>query len=189
MTRHVSNGEMSRLLGALVDAIGEDSKVMFHRAFDEIDLENVRKAVDAGRPDRFDLFFNHPFRMVRSGLLLHLMGKGSDLHFLFEHADFVERHFRFWLEDVEGFSCCADKSRTIMCSLARYFLKLQAGVEERIVFDRSAPYTYHLPEKIFSSHEEILEFFHAIKFLYAGKGEQYREVCRRLDIDFTGEMR
>lgn len=97
------------------------------------------------------------------------------IEFLLLNSDFVESHFRRYIEEIEGTACCADKSRTIVASLAKYFTK---GKE--IEFDYSGEYTYHLPKLVFTHHSEIVDFFDGLHSFYYGNPERYFEVSKDL---------
>lgn len=97
------------------------------------------------------------------------------LEFLFLSADFVKINFQRYIEEIEGSACCADKSRTIVARLARYF-----ATGEEIVFDYSGEYTYHLPQQIFRHHSEIIDFFEGLRSFYYGNPDPYFEASKGL---------
>ena len=115
--------------------------------------------------------FMYPLDQLLEGMLASAIPNSEDAHFIFKNSQFVDAHFRALIVKYEGNSCCADKTRTVIRALLEY---LTTGKE--IGFDRSQQYTFHLPKKVFASHQEILEYFKAIQRLFYGQSEAYLAV-------------
>jgi len=167
-------------LSALMGTIDAESVALFHRIFEGQDLKDVEQALKTGRPDIFDILFNYPVRRVTNGLVQAFLGRNRDLAFLYEKADFVEMHLKRRFDLIEGMPCCADKSRTILRALARHFAD-EAG--RPIQFNYAQEVTYHLPQKILRTHDEIIAFFDALKGLYYGRFEPYVALCAAQEED------
>lgn len=101
--------------------------------------------------------------------------KLDDLVFLYQHESYFKSHFCKLFEQYEGWGCSADKARTILRALERFFI---TGKE--IQFDYSGEYTYHLPKKILSNHKEILDFYYGLTHLYFGNPFKYLELLANL---------
>lgn len=167
-------------LSALMGTIDAESVALFHRIFEGQDLKNVEQALKTGRPDIFDIRFNYPVRRVTNGLVQAFLGRNRDLAFLYEKADFVEMHLKRRFDHIEGMPCCADKARTVLRALARHFAD-EAG--RPIQFNYAQEITYHLPQKILRTHDEIITFFNALKGLYYGRFEPYVALCAAQEKD------
>lgn len=172
--------DIQSTLSALMGAIDAESVTLFHRIFEGQDLKDVEQALKTGRPDIFDILFNYPVRRVTNGLVQVFLGRNRDLAFLYEKADFVEMHLKRRFDLIEGMPCCADKSRTVLRALARHFAD-ESG--RPIQFNYAQEVTYHLPQKILRTHDEIIAFFDALKGLYYGRFEPYVALCAAQEED------
>jgi len=112
----------------------------------------------------------YPFETLVSGLINVEISNNDDVEFIYKHSQFVERHFQRFIENLEGSACCADKSGIIIRRLVKWFLK-----NEKIEFDYAQEYTYHLPKKIFKTHDEIIQFYQGVKSLYYGNPIKYMQ--------------
>lgn len=127
-----------------------------------------------GKFDDFESFYLsviYPFENFINSFVKSEISDSPDVMFLMRHSQFVEGHFRTIIEHREGLSCCADKSRTIMRGLIRFYAE---GI--RIAFDYNGKYTFHLPKEVFTSHDEIVEFYSSLKMLYYGNGDTYVKI-------------
>lgn len=75
----------------------------------------------------------------------------------------------------EGSACCADKTGTVLRSIAMRYV-----CGKPIVFDFAGKYTYHLPSKILRTEAEILACFHALYRLYYGNPAEYLQFLHSL---------
>lgn len=105
------------------------------------------------------------------GIVEHVFSDGrenSEISFLIKQYDFVYHHLEQLFTKFEGHACSVDKTRTV---LAHLLLNKARGT--RVVFDYNGEWTYHLPKKIMTSHDEVIEFFDAMIHLYYGRYEKY----------------
>lgn len=139
----------------------------------------AEKLVEAGviSPERVagiktveDFFFAliYPYQKFLDGFISIHFSRNNNAQWLFTHHGYVENHFQKLIAMHEGTACCADKSRTIINALARW---LKDGTE--IVWNYEGEYTFHLPKKVFTTHESIALFFEALMSLYYGNPEKY----------------
>lgn len=153
------------------DAFGASLDASRNEAFDEIaDNELFVKATECakrGDYEMFDMQLLHPYREVVSALLSRVTSS-SEAQFLIENGEFVDRFFEKMFTRFEGMPCCADKSRTIIKALIRFYT-----TGKRIGFNYDGEYTYHLPTKIFKDHDQIVEYFRGIWGLYYGNHDNY----------------
>lgn len=84
-----------------------------------------------------------------------------EAQFLIEHTDYVENHFRSFIQKVEGGACCVDKTWQIINGLLAFFLEKISEIE------------IGWRETIFTTHNECITFFEAIKSMYFGNYEKY----------------
>jgi len=143
-------------------------KIMDDEAVKDYDTVKDLLKVDTSSPEQFWFSFSYPISKVISTLIKKDAAHKEELLFLYKHYSFVETHFSALFSSVEGGPCCADKSRTMVSFLARYF---KTG--EEIELDYTQEYTYHLPNKILKTREDILEYFNALWALYYGRSEKY----------------
>jgi hypothetical protein len=95
--------------------------------------------------------------------------------FIFSNYNFIEHHFVYWIKEVEGWQCSADKSRTIVKRLLAFY---KEGT--KIEFDYSGEYTFHLPKIIFTTHDSIIEFYKGLKDLKYGNPTNYLAALKSL---------
>lgn len=136
----------------------------------EKDYDTVKDLlkVDTSSPEQFWFSFSYPISKVISALIKKDAAHKEELLFLYKNYSFVNTHYRELFSSVEGGPCCADKSRTMVNVLARYF---RTGNDFEL--DYNQEYTYHLPNKILKTQEDILGYFNALWALYYGKSEKY----------------
>jgi len=155
-------------LGGVLDALSKGNSEAFEA------VENhaaVQKAIDLAKAGKFEEFYfalMYPFEQVMDSIAQRALPESRNAQFLMKHSEFVESHFVNLIEKYEGRACSADKSRTILSHLLAFFIK-----GKRIEFNYAQEYTYHLPKKIFTTHEEILGFFEGVQRLYYGRPDEY----------------
>lgn len=151
-----------------------------NNAFEKEDNENYEQIKDlikanVSTPEKFHYSFTYKIQRIISVLIKKDAVHQSELVFLYENYDMVNLHFQKLFQKYEGWACSADKSRTITCHLARFF---RTG--KYIEFDYSQEYTYHLPEKIFKTHDEIFTMFYGIWCFSIGNPIPYIENLKTL---------
>jgi len=119
----------------------------------------------------------YPFEEYISGLVRSEISNNRDVVFIFQNSQFIENHFVKLIETIEGSACSADKSRTI---LKRLFDFYKNG--NKINFDYTQEYTFHLPKIVFKTHENIIEFYEGLKNLYYGNNEKYLKALLNIKI-------
>lgn len=105
---------------------------------------------------------------ILEGIVEHVFGDNYEIAFLIKQYDFLYHHLEKLFTKFEGHACCVDKTRTVLA-----LLLLNKAKGTRIEFDYDGEWTYHLPKKIMTSHEEVIEFFDAMINLYYGRHEKY----------------
>lgn len=144
---------------------------------DSIDAENIelyKRVIDSGKIGRFDgpdQFFYavlYTWENFIEGYIKSEISTNEDVLFIYQNSQFIDRHFTNLFEKIEGPACSSDKSRTIIRGLVSFF-----GDGQKIKFNYDSKYTYHLPKKIFKTHNEILKFYNGLKKLIYGHGEEY----------------
>lgn len=162
------------LTAMLSSLSGDDHEMYLAASADPMVQEAAQMARDR-KIDQFYLALQYPVENLVRGLLTAEMPGNADAHFLMAHSQFVEGHLKTLIKKYEGWSCCADKSRTMMQALLKYFL-----TDKPIVFDYTQKFTYHLPVKVLNTHESLTEFFKGLKFLYYGNPDHYLKALAKL---------
>ncbi|MCC5610986.1 hypothetical protein LC612_30615 [Nostoc sp. CHAB 5834] len=158
---------IASLMDALVNSFQSEQLEAADALAEQPLIKEAREALESHRLDYFWLSF-HPLNQAIDGLIAQAYPQSRKAQYLARHYAFVSNHFRALIEQYEGSSCCADKTRTIIKAILRSLLTSQP-----IQFDYQQKYTFHLPERIFKTHEEIFEFFEALLRLQAGKSDLY----------------
>jgi len=126
--------------------------------------EHIRK----GDFERFFCELLFPMERFVDGLLERQFPHSSEAQFVFKYSQFLEQHLERIFQKFEGFGCCADKARTVVAHLLKFFV-----TGKHISFDYTQGFTYHLPDKVLKTHDEILPFFSALRRLYYGYPDAY----------------
>jgi len=146
----------------------KDASNIYSLVADQPLIIATRELLQQGRAEDFHYLLQAPFEQVADGMLESLFPGKRDAQFLVTNYRFVERHFNALIDKYEGVACCSDKSRTICHRLLMFFTD---GTP--ISFDYTAKYTFHLPTKIFTTQEEIVEFYYGLRDLHYGSGDRY----------------
>lgn len=154
--------EIEKVFTGLLSGMDKEEVSVFEKMKSEIDLTHVKDG------ETFDMFLNYELKKFLKGFIQQKFGKGSDIQFTLLNHQFIESHFARWIEKIEGSPCSADKSRTIMRVILRYH-----QTAEKIDWDYNQEYTYHLPKKIFTTHDEIFSFYESLKHLFYGNPTNY----------------
>lgn len=154
-------------LNSIADSIEKEKIELFEKIIDSSEIKQYEN------PNEFFYAVLYPWEKFISGFLKSTLNANRDVEFIWKHSEFIYRHFRNLFEKYEGSACCADKSRTIVNRLLKYYAN-----GEKIEFDYDAEYTYHLPKNIFKSHDHIIVFYEGLKSLLYGRPEKYLEALK-----------
>jgi len=158
----INDESIKNVLNMMSDGIGKENVELYKKL---IEQNGIKKIDDV---DDFYIMMIYPYEKFLKGLIQVEISKNDEVKFLLLQYNFVEYQFQKIIVDVEGSACSADKSRTIM---RRIFDWLNKG--EKIEFNYEGEYTYHLPKTVFTTHEEITEFYDGVKNLYYGHYQKY----------------
>ena len=145
--------------------------------------ERVAKAVTSARKGDYEQFYFgllYPFGQMIDGLLEDVT-HSPEARFLLKNSRFVESHFQRLIEEREGATCSADKSRTIMRVLLRFYM-----TGEEIQFSYDQKFTYHLPKTVFTTHDDIVGYFMSLYSLYYGQPAAYIGILANILQKETG---
>jgi len=166
--------DIKRVLESMLGAFVEESREAYQPVSSN---EMVAKAVASARKGDYEQFYfglRYPLDKVMDGLLADVT-QSPEACFLLKNSRFVESHFQHIIEQREGAACSADKSRTIMRALLRFYL---SGEEIRFSYDQK--FTYHLPKMVFTTHDDIVGYFMALYRLYYGEPAAYIGMLAKL---------
>ena len=164
----VATADLSNVLTSIFEAMETESAESFSKVGELPEVIQAVKAVRKGDPDRFFFALQYPFKRIVESLLKRELPNSHEARFIFEHSQFVENQFKTLIVHYEGSGCSSDKSSTVLKSLLRFFVE---GKE--IAFNYEQEYTFHLPVKVFRTHDEIVTFFKAVQRLHHGQPDLY----------------
>ncbi|WP_163836827.1 hypothetical protein [Spartinivicinus ruber] len=159
------------IIDAIFHSIDKENTLIYESAKDSKFLKQAVLAAKEGSVEDFYNSLIFPIERFTEGLLNYEVSPDDRTHFLFMNSRFIESHFQQVIRMKEGSACCTDKSISIMLALSRWLLK-----DVRIEFDYNAEYTYHLPKTVFTTHEDIEEFFMALYRLHYGNSKDFIEL-------------
>lgn len=136
-------------------------------SFDVLEAEKALSEFDL---DAFDHVTQYEHEQRIGGLIRAVLpvGRTDELIALLSNYRIHERTLARLFREHEGNACSSDKSRTVMASLAVY---LAHGTP--IAFDYTQRYTYHLPTKLLTTHEQIVGWYKAHQDLVYGNPTKY----------------
>lgn len=158
----MTDQNIKEVFSGLLSSFEKEEKELFEKLSEGINLERINDGED------FDLLLHYQFKKFLKGFIKVKFGDNNMIHFLLMNHQFVESHFLKWIIQKEGSACSSDKSRTIMSSIFK-----SKQTDGKIKWDYDAEYTYHLPKKVFKTHEEIISFFESLYHLFYGNPDKY----------------
>jgi hypothetical protein len=170
----ITQNDIAKVFAGLLDGIAHDNAQAYIQFAQYPAVVAVVASAKKGNPEALRAL-QQPFEKILDGLIAREVSENFKARFLLLHSQYVLWQFRRVIEQLEGSACCADKAKTILRSLLRFFL-----TGEKIVFDRNQQYTFHLPESVFAEHAEIVRFFDALCTLYHGDPAPYVDMLSTL---------
>lgn len=173
------------VLQAIFQNSQQEDQQLFQACLD--DNTQVAELIDLVKKGDYESVyyqFFYPLKKAGSGLLQIALPNNHKAHFIIEHQDYVDSHYEKLIVRREGVACSADKARTILSGLLRFFIS-----ERQIKFNYDGEYTYHLPKTIFTTHDEIIEFFEGIYGLYYGSPEKYLHCLAKILNEENNEIK
>jgi len=166
MKKQIDEEAIGKVLNGILNKIEQEHRALFKPIIESSKL----RLREIHNYEIFYLKLIYSYSNFLNVLIKEAIFNDDNIEFIFKHSDFIERHFQRMIQRQEGSPCCADKSRTIMRRLIKWFT-----AKEKIIFNYEQEYTYHLPENIFKTHEIIISFYEGLKHLYYGNPKPYLE--------------
>jgi hypothetical protein len=166
---------INEVMHSILDAVDKDKKELFAALSEHPLLQDAKTYALSGMPEKFRYSLPYRFDRIVDGLLETVMPKQHEAQFIFRNYDFLENNFKVLIERHEGSCCCADKARTVLRRLTKYYL---TGNE--IVFDLTDEHAFAYPTTVFTKHPEIVDFFGGLRNLYYGRPELYLEALQNI---------
>lgn len=167
----MEKSRIKEVLNLMTDSIEQKEIELYKKIINEKCFNRITDV------EEFYLGIIYPYEQFVSGLIKSEISKNKEVVFILENSQFIEHHFRYWVEKIEGMACCADKTRTILRRLIEFY---KNGT--MIEFDYTAEYTFHLPRVIFKTHESIVVFYKGIKSLKYGNPTRYLNALKSLMV-------
>jgi len=164
----INEDSIKNVLTAMTNSIGKENVELYKKL---IEGSGFKKITDV---EEFFYALVYPHKNFLKGLIDYEISKNDSVKFIYLNNNFVENNFVKIIQDVEGSACSSDKSRTIVKRLCNWFIN-----GERIEWDYSGEYTFHLPKKVFTTHDEIIEFYKGLENLYYGNYKSYLEALKK----------
>lgn len=155
-------------LTALADGLAAAEKRAYEAVATDPLVQRAAQSIAEDRPDRYYLALRHPLGQRENGVVASVIPESAEAQFLYNHYAFVECHFKAVIEQAEGSACCADKARTVLTRLARYFRTGQP-----LTFEDPSLRDFQRPGVVLTTPEDILSFFRALWALHYGKAEPF----------------
>lgn len=166
----MENKDIATFLDSMIGNIEQSNIDMFKSILETNEIPNIQNHED------FYYAVVYPFDKFLNAFIKTKIADNNDVVFIMKNLRYIGSNFAKIIVQKEGLSCNTDKSRTIVSSLLNWFKKNQ-----EIDFDYNQEYTYHLPKIVFNRHNEIIEFYEALKALRYGNKEKYLEVIKKYE--------
>ena len=109
--------ELKQVISSLTEGFKNKEVELFQKITEELNIDFSR--IEDGQT--FDLLLRFQFEKFLNGFITQKFGDSDKINFLLLNYRFIERHYLKWIVDIEGSDCSADKSRTIMKALLRFY--------------------------------------------------------------------
>lgn len=183
MSSHDISDGLKAVFSGILDSKKQDDIATFE-AFESSDAcQRAIAAIDKLDYDQFYFSLFYPYHQLIDGLLERALPGANRAHFILEKSQFIENHLSKLFSNYEGGACSTDKARTVIKQALRFHI---TGTE--VKFDWQQKYTYHLPEKILTTHASVVEFLDALQRLYYGMPEQYLSALLKLQQDASAKQ-
>lgn len=167
--KEISTEKIAQVMESMLD--------IFHQEENEF-YKELSKNVKATEIENHEDFYRklvRPTEKYWGGFIRTEITESNEMVFFLINSNFIENHFRYWIDKKEGSAYSSDKSRAIMKRLY-YWIK----DEQKIIFDANEEYTYHHPKKVFTTHDEIDAFYLGLHHLHYGNPQQYLSIISQL---------
>lgn len=168
--KEITKEDIHNVLDSFIGVIDKGNLDLYKRLVESVPNLKIN--------DYGDFYFSlaYPFEKFLKGMIQNTFGGCyADIEFILLNSQFIKRHFVRLIEKVEGHACCADKSTAIINELIRFY---ETGQE--IVWNYEQKYTYHMPKKIFTTHQDIISFYQSLVNLFYGNPTAYIKEYEKL---------
>jgi hypothetical protein len=165
--------DIIKVLTSLAGSIEQEQLALYEKLLGERSFNNKIEDVD-----QFYFRLIYPHDNFISGLIKKEISKNDDVIFLFKNSRFIRSNFLYWIKKFEGAPCSVDKTGTILSRLMGFY---KNGT--KIIFEYKAEYNYHLPKRIFTTHDSIIAFYEGVRNLFYGNPTLYLNVIKTLIAD------
>lgn len=159
---------IKKFLNSLSNKIDDDNIELYEKIIDSSKIEYFNN------PEEFYFTILYPWEQFISGYLKTELNANEDIEFIYKNSKYIQRHFTNLFREHEGYVCCADKSKTIIEGLLNFYTN-----GKKIKFDYNNEYTFHLPKKIFKNHDEIIDFYKALKSFFYGNPQKFNKLSKK----------
>lgn len=171
----IDENDIKNVLNSLMDGFDRENLELYEKV-----MENQNLKRNVSDPEEFYFFLMYPYEKFLRGLITKEVSDNDNVIFILLNYNFIDRHFNNLFEKYEGSFGCADKSRTMI----KHLIKFYKGDIQKIEFDYEQKYTYHLPQTIFLNHDEIINFYEALVSLKMGNGDKYVEIMNQISTQY-----
>jgi hypothetical protein len=160
------NSDIGSILGSMSDSIDREKRTLYEIIIEKSSFSP--KGDDLRDMELFYFSYEYEWNNFLEMLIKTEIHDSREVVFLFSNYRFIDNHISKIIESAEGASCSADKARAILNGIRDFYIH---GRE--IFFNPDAEYTFHHPEKVFTTHDEIITYFKALYDLYHGHYKPY----------------
>jgi hypothetical protein len=163
----INENSFKELLTNMASVIDKKNIELYKKLRQELNI-NIDIDIENKSLENFYFKYLYPFERYISGLIQSEISTNKDIEFIFKNYYYIKKHFEYWFVRVEGTFANANKTKKIIDRIAGFY---KDGTP--IKFDYGGDNTYDLPKIIFTTHNEIIEFYESIKSLHYGNPKEY----------------
>jgi len=165
----VTVDNLKKTLVLMGDAFSKEETEIFKGIIDSSGIKNF------GEPKVFSLAITYSWNKFIKSFIKQEISQSKDIIFIYQNYSFIHRYLKDLFAKNEGGCCSADKSKKVINGLVEFFIS-----GEEIKFDYTNKRAYNLPQKILTTHDEILFYYKGLESLYFGRPEVYIDNLKRI---------
>lgn len=186
-TEDITESSLASNLKQFFNALTDNQKQRRSDKFEQVKatplVSNANHLLSAGRWEQFDWDLIDPLEDIATSIVEDKYeGKteSGQLVFLLTKQTFIRGHLSRLFQTFEGLACSADKERTVFNAIARWLIN-----GDEIKFNYNGDYTFQLPKKILTTHEDVICYFVSIYNLYYGRSDLYLMELKKISNAVT----
>jgi hypothetical protein len=180
----ISQKDIAGFFNSMISAMGKEARQRYAPIIDDLYSSTAT-------PEDYYLQFLFPLSQALEQTIKLKLPKVDEkninnIWFLYHHHNFIDHSFERIIKDIDGFTCCADKSGNMTRQLLNYYI-----TGEKFDLSRDGKeYTFNIPSFWDDNcGDEWIEFFESLKSFYYGRPNRYLEFVKNTWLKLLKERK